>query len=199
MGVLLLKLRIIGMVFFGILLLYSTVYGQNIELSGKVGGFIFATDTHASSGYLFGGRVSKWLSNRSLLILDTDAVRSSKISYKIVEWYYDWYYTEQTLTMVNIFSIHLIYKWRLLRKGILIPYAGAGIGYSRMQGDYFIKYDKDNSCRHYSGGRNDSAYKFLLGLDITRYLFFEANYLSGGRGGNTGVILSVGFRYLVDR
>ncbi len=174
-------------VFLCVLFICFATNVQSLELSGKIGGFIFTsddpafTDYWASSGYLVGGRVSFRVNDKSSLIVDIEDVKSEKTSY-----------FGQYETSAHILSIQLLYKHRLVKEGKLIPYIGGGFGISRLRGTIIVGlFSEDVSL-------DDFAFKSFIGFDLGQSLFLEAGYMSGGRNGNTGVALSVGFRYFMD-
>ena len=174
-------------VFLCVLFICFATNVQCLELSGKIGGFFFTsddpdfTDYYASSGYLVGGRVSFRASDKSSLIVDVEDVKSERSLY-----------FGQVETSTHVLSIQILYKNRLMKEGRIIPYIGGGFGISRLRGTTTVGlFSEDVSW-------DDFAFKSFIGFDLGQSLFLEAGYMSGGRNGNTGVALSVGFRYFMD-
>ncbi len=164
---------------------------QCLELSGKIGSFVFAsddpdfTDYWASSGYLVGGRVAFQINDKSYWFVDIEDVKSEKSLYFGRP-------VEEIKTSSHILLIQLLYKNRLRKEGKIIPYIGGGFGISRLRGTTTVGSFSTNLSW------DDFAFKSFVGLDLGQSVFFEAGYISGGRTGNTGVALSGGFRYFMD-
>lgn len=164
---------------------------QGIELSIRAGGFGFTsddpgfTDYWDSSGYLVGGRASFQANDRQSLCLDIEDVKSSRSSYfDRIGLYSD--------TNAHILSVQVLYKYKLIKEGPIIPYSGGGLGISVLTATVYVESYGDESSM------TDFSYRGFIGVDIGDPVFFEAGYMSGGRNGNTGAYLSGGLRYFID-
>jgi hypothetical protein len=172
----------------------SFSYGQEMDISGKVGEFIYSagniyqghntefSEHWASYGYLIGGRISFHISGKSFICVDIDGIRSKKNSVEYAEGY-----VFPVSIKNQILSAFILYKGRLMKEGKIVPYICGGFGVVSMLGTTTIaNISEDNYI-------SEPGYKYLIGLDIGRRIFFEVGYMYGGRKGNTGISFAGGF------
>lgn len=176
-------------------------YAQEIEISGKVGQFIYSagniyqghntefSERWASSGYLIGGKMSFHISGKSFILIDIEVIRSKKNSVE----YANFGYAFPVLTKLQTVSAFILYKGRLMKAGKVIPYFCGGFGVASISDTITIaNFSEDEYI-------SVPAYKYCIGLDIGQRVFFEVGYMSGGRNGNTGISFAGGFMVRISK
>jgi opacity protein-like surface antigen len=188
-GVIVRRLLFLIVIFFAFVSC-SFSYAQEIDLSGKLGGFIFTSDDvsfkdyWASEGFLIGGRISYHFNKQSILSLDIEDVKSEKNSSL---------FGYSFSTKAHVLSVMVLYERKLLKDTKIMPYIGSGFGITRLSGDISVGIVGQDLSE------SDFAYKYLIGLDIGRNLFLEVGYMSGGLNGNTGIYLLGGCREYISK